>query len=418
MADPVDPRPVSAAPPPRVKPYRTLRHRDYRLLWSAEFVSTLGSQIQRVGIAWQVFELTGDPLQLGLLGLFRFVPVAAFGLFGGVLADRRDRRRLLLISQFALLATSLALAALTFADRVSVLAIYALTFVAYGFAAVGGPSRQALIPALVPEREIANAFAMNTLSMQVAAVSGPAVGGLIIAWFGVGATYVVDAATFLAVIAAVLAMKTRPLVPTTVASGWSLLVEGVRFVRATPILLGVMALDFVATFFGATTTLMPIFAEEVLGVGPRGYGLLLAAAAIGAVLGSLIISTRHTPSRPGRGLLIAVAVYGAALLGFGLSTSFPLSLALLAVSGAADAFSMACRLTIRTMVTPDALRGRIAAVHSTFAMGGPQLGEFQAGIVASFAGVGPGVAAGGLLTIAASAVAAKLVPAIARYRQH
>ena len=417
MAEPADRPPVVAVPPPRVKPYRTLRHRDYRLLWSAEFVSTLGSQIQRVGVAWQIFELTGDPLQLGLLGLFRFIPVAAFGLFGGVLADRRDRRRLLLVSQFALLATSLALAALTFADQVTVLAIYALTFVAYGFAAVGGPSRQALIPALVPEREIANAFAMNTLSMQIASVSGPAIGGLIIGWFGVGATYVVDAATFLAVIAAVLTMRTRPAVPTTIASGWSLLVEGVRFVRATPILLGVMLLDFVATFFGATTTLMPIFAEEVLNVGPKGYGVLLAAPAVGAVLGSLVISTRHAPSRPGFGLLIAVAVFGAALSGFGLSTSFPLSLALLAVSGGADAFSMACRLTIRTMVTPDALRGRIAAVHSTFAMGGPQLGEFQAGIVASVAGVGPGIAVGGLLTILASGVAAKLVPAIARYRQ-
>jgi hypothetical protein len=179
-----------------------------------------------------------------------------------------------------------------------------------------------------------------------------------------------------------------------------------------------MLLDFVATFFGASTTMMPIFAEEVLDVGPRGYGLLLAAPAAGAVAGSLVISSRHTPVRPGRGVLFTVAVYGAALLGFGLSTSFPLSLALLAVSGGADAFSMANRLTIRTMVTPDALRGRIAAVHSTFAMGGPQLGEFQAGLVASLVGVGPGVAVGGLLTVLAAGVTAKLVPAIGRYRQH
>ena len=416
MSDPAAGRPVPDATASRVKPYRTLRHRDFRLLWGAEFVSTLGTQIQRVGVAWQIFELTGNPLLLGLLGLVRFVPVAAFGMFGGVMADRRDRRRLLLISQSALLLISLILATLTFADRISVAAIYALTFVAYAFSAVGGPSRQALIPSLIPEREIAGAYAMNTLSMQVASVSGPAIGGLIIGLVGVGATYLVDAVTFLAVIGALLTMRTRPVVPTVVAGGWALLVEGLRFVRATPILLGVMLLDFVATLFGATTTLMPIFAEEVLDVGPTGYGVLLAAPAAGAVLGSVVISIRHTPSRPGIALLVTVAIYGAAVLGFGLSTSFPLSLALLAISGAADAVSMACRLTIRTMVTPDALRGRIAAVHSTFAMGGPQLGEFQAGLVASLVGVGPGVAAGGFLTVILAGLAAKRVPAIGRYR--
>ena len=418
MPDPVASAssPASDADAAPVKPYRTLRHRDFRLLWSAELLSTSGTQIQRVALAWQVYDLTGDPLQLGLLGLVRFFPVAGFGLFGGVMADRRDRRRLLLVSQLGLLTTSGCLAALTALDAISVAAIYAVTFVAAAVAAVGGPSRQALIPALVPEREIAGAFTMNTLIFHVAAVSGPAVGGLIIAQFGVAVAYSVDAATFLVVIAAVLAMRARPVVAARTAGGLALALEGLRFVRGTPILLGVMSLDFVATFFGASNTLMPIFAEEILDVGPRGLGLLLAAPAAGALAGSIIMSARRVPSRPGLGVLVAVAIYGAALAGFGLSTSFPLSLAFLAASGAADAVSMALRLTVRTVVTPDALRGRIAAVHSTFAMGGPQLGEFEAGLVAALLGAGPSVALGGLATVAAAIVTARLFPAIARYR--
>jgi MFS family permease len=401
---------------PDERPYQTLRHRDFRLLWSAELISTSGTQIQRVAIAWQIFELTGDPLQLGLIGLVRFFPVAAFGLFGGVMADRRDRRRLMLLSQTALMAISLCLALLAGSDRASVPAIYALTFAAAACAAIGGPSRQALIPTLVPRASIAGAFAMGTLSMQVASVSGPPIGGLIIAQSGVTAAYAIDAVTFLAVIAALLAMRTHSAVHATQVGGLALALEGLRFLRGTPILLAVMILDFVATFFGATTTQMPVFAEEVLDVGPRGLGILLAAPAAGAVTASVVLGARRVPARPGLGVIGAVAVFGAALIGFGLSTSFPLSLLCLAVSGAADAVSMAYRLTIRTLVTPDGLRGRIAAVHSTFAMGGPQLGEFEVGLVASFIGVGPAVTIGGLLTVATAGVTARRVPAIARFR--
>jgi MFS family permease len=418
MPGPPGPRDTTIAsrPPPAERPYHTLRHRDFRLLWSAELISTTGTQIQRVAVAWQIFDLTGDPFQLGLLGLARFFPIAAFGLFGGVLADRQDRRRLMLLSQMALLGVALCLALLAGLDQASVAAIYGLTFVSAACAAIGGPSRQALIPALVPEASVPGAFAINTLSMQVASVSGPPIGGLIIWQFGVATAYAIDAATFLAVIAALLAMRARPVVYATHASGLALAIEGLRFLKSTPILLGVMSLDFAANFFGASTTLMPIFAEEVLDVGPRGLGFLYAAPPAGAVVASLIVGTRPMLSRPGVGVLIAVAIYGAGLTGFGLSTSFPLSLACLALSGGSDAFSMAYRLTIRTLATPDALRGRIAAAHSTFAMGGPQLGEFEAGLVAAAVGVGPSVAIGGLLTVAAAGVTAWRVPAIARFR--
>lgn len=407
-----DPR--HSEPPPR--PYRSLRHRDFRQLWTAEFVSTSGSQIQRVAVAWQVYQLTGDPFQLGLLGLFRFLPVFLFGIVGGVMADRQDRRRLLLISQSVLLCTSALLGLLTVTDQITMPAIYAITFASYAVSAIGGPSRQALVPALVPERELTGAMTMNTLSMQVATVMGPAFGGLLIAQAGVATAYFVDAASFIVVIAAIITMKARPKIRVATSGRLAAAVEGFKFVRNRPILIGVMGLDFVATFFGASNTLMPIFAEDVLGVGATGLGLLYAAPAAGAVTGSLIMSFSGSVRRPGLGVLFAVAGYGVCLAGFGASDSIYLSLLFLAGSGASDAVSMALRLAIRTLVTPDELRGRIAALHSTFAMGGPQLGEFYAGSVASLIGVSLAVVIGGSCTVLASASTARWVPAIARFR--
>lgn len=398
------------------RPYLSLRHRDFRQLWTAEFVSTSGSQIQRVAIAWQVYQITGEPLQLGLLGLFRFLPVFLFGIVGGVMADRQDRRRLLLISQSVLLGTSALLAVLTATDQMTMPIIYGITFASYAVSAIGGPSRQALIPALVPASELTGAMTMNTLSMQVATVMGPAIGGILIAQFGVAAAYLVDAVSFVLVILAIVTMRTRPAVRVPTSGRLAAAIEGFRFVRNRPILLGVMGLDFVATFFGASNTLMPIFAEDVLGVGATGLGLLYAAPAAGAVAGSLVMSVSGSVRRPGFGVLAAVAVYGACLIGFGASESVLFSLLCLAGSGAADAVSMALRLAIRTLVTPDELRGRIAALHSTFAMGGPQLGEFEAGAVAAVAGVGASVVIGGIGTVLAAAVTARWVPGIVRFR--
>jgi hypothetical protein len=257
---------------------------------------------------------------------------------------------------------------------------------------------------------------MNTLSMQVATVLGPAVGGTIIAVGGVATAYLVDAASFVLVILAVITMRTRPKVKVPTTGRLDAALEGLSFLRRRPVLLGVMSLDFVATFFGASNTLMPIFAEDVLGIGASGLGLLYAAPAAGAVAGSLVMSFVGSIRRPGFGVLLAVAVYGACLAGFGASQSVLLSLLFLAGSGAADAVSMAMRLAIRTILTPDELRGRIAAVHSTFAMGGPQLGELEAGSAAALMGAGPSVVLGGIATVLAAGVAAWMVPALGRFR--
>ena len=401
---------------PADRSYSVLRHRDYRLLWAGETISVAGSQVQRAAVAWQVFRLTEDPVQLGILGLCRFVPIILFGLAGGVLADQGDRRRTLVITQSILLATSAVLAVLTWADAITMAAIYALVVVAAIVESVANPTRQALIPLLVPRAELPAASTMNLIGFHVASVGGPALGGLLIAWLGVGTAYLIDTISFVAVIYAVLAMQARPVLPPLAVGGFAAALEGLRFLRGSPVLLGVMATDFLATFFGVSTALMPIFAEEVLDAGPRGLGLLLAAPAVGAVASAVVLGITRMPNRAGLIVLISVAVYGACLTGFGLSTTLWLSLLFLAGSGAADSVSMTLRHGMRALLTPDPLRGRVAAVNRTLAAGGPQLGEFEKGVLASFVGAGPAVAAGGVATVLTAVVVGRVYPQIAGHR--
>jgi MFS family permease len=311
--------------------------------------------------------------------------------------------------------SSLTLAALTFTDSISIWAIYGMTVVSGALTAIGRPARQALIPALVPRDELAGAISMNTLSFQVATVAGPALGGLAISGIGLGWVYVFDSLSFVVVLMAIFLMHTRPPAIGATSNTTTAIVEGFAFLRSSPILLGVMSVDFIATFFGAITTLMPIFADDILGSGPGTLGLLLAAPAVGSIIGGAIMSARPIAVRPGFGVLVAIVVYGFAILAFGLSTSFAVSLFFLALSGASDAVSMILRTTLRNLVTPDHLLGRISATHSMFAMGGPQLGEFRAGAMASFMGAGPAVAIGGAMTVASAVLVARLVPGIRRY---
>lgn len=401
---------------PTGRPYRVLRHADYRLLWSAEVLSMIGSQIQKIAVTWQVYELTEDAFKLGLLGLCRFVPVILFGIAGGVIADRGDRRRTLMTAQSILLMLSLILAFLTMSGGISLLVIYALTVISSTVEGVANPTRQALIPLLIPKSEFPAASTMNILAFQLSMVVGPALGGLIIATRGLAAAYVIDALSFTVVIASVLLMKARPPRVHIPMGGFAAAIEGLRFVRVTPVLLGVMVADFVATLFGSCTTLMPIFADDVLGVGPQGLGLLLSAPAAGAVVVASTLSYLRLPDRAGYAIMFSIVIYGACLIGFGLSTNFALSLVLLAGSGAADVLSATLRHATRNLVTPDELRGRVAAVHRTLAVGGPQLGDFRAGVAASVIGAGPAVAIGGVATVLSAMAISVAMPAIGRYR--
>lgn len=390
--------------------FSTLRHRDFRLLWLADTLSILGWQIQRMAITWHVWELTGDALALGVLGLMRFLPILMFGLIGGIIADQWDRRLTLVITHLALMLTSAALVASTLADFKPMTVILVVTAVSSAINALAGPARQALIPNLVPRRDIAGAATMANLAMQAAMVVGPAIGGLMLGATTLAVVYGINAIGFVAVILAALLIRARPEPASTRENPFHAARMGFVFLWQTPILLAVMGLDFIATFFGAFTNLLPIFASEVFGGGPDRLGLLLSAPATGAVIGSVLFGFSRMPDRPGRGMVACVIAYGLCIVGFGMADHLWIALLFLAGTGAADSISMALRHTIRNLVTPDSYRGRIAAAHSMFAMGGPQLGEFRAGAMASGIGAPLAVVIGGIGTVMAAIGAIRLVP--------
>jgi len=393
-----------------------LRHRDFRLLFLGQLVSLTGSQMQQVAVAWQLYVLTRSPLALGTLGLARVVPVILLALGGGVIADALDRRKLMLLSQSSMALASVMLALVTRTQHVTPWAIYGAVALSGAASALDGPARQALVPLLVPLEDLPNALSLHAMAWQVAGVLGPALGGFAIDRLGVLPIYLFDVASFVAVIGALLVMHHRA--PPRRSAGISLgaAVEGLRFLGRTPVILWTMLLDFVATFFAGSMLLMPIYADQILHVGPRGLGWLYAAAPIGAALAALALALRPTIRRQGATVLLMVAIYGASIALFGVSRSWWLSLAMLAVSGAADTVSMVVRQTIRQLATPDELRGRMTAVNMIFFMGGPQLGEFEAGVVARGWGARFSVASGGLACVVAVALVALGVPSLRRLR--
>jgi MFS family permease len=393
-----------------------LRHRDFRLLFFGQLVSLTGSQMQQVAVAWQLYVLTKSPLALGTLGLARVVPVIVFALGGGVIADAFDRRKLILFSQLGMALASLTLALLTRAHAVSPAAIYGAVALAGLAFAVDAPARQALVPLLVPVEDLPNALSLYAMAFEVAAVAGPALAGVAIDQLGVFPIYVADVVSFVAVIGALLVMRHRA--PPRKSAGITLgaAVEGLRFLRRTPVILWTMLLDFVATFFAGALLLMPIYADQILGVGARGLGWLYAAQPVGATLAALALSLRPAVKRQGPALLASVALYGASIAAFGVSRFFWLSLGMLALSGAADMVSMVIRQTIRQLATPDELRGRMTSVNMIFFMGGPQLGEFEAGVVARVWGPRFSVASGGLACVATALLLALTVPSLRALR--
>jgi MFS family permease len=419
---------------PDRRPYAALRHPDLRRYAGGMFVSLLGSQMQNTAIDWHVWVLTGSPLALGAVGLARFVPIVSISLAGGVAADRFDRRRILLTTQSIMLATAAVLAALTFTGRAGLSAIYILTAVAAGANAFDSPARHSFVPRLVPAADLPGAVAILLTAFQLAAIGGPAVAGLVLARghaHGTGAVpagalssvYLLNALSFLAVIGALLRIRSGRGAPAPrdgAASPAAALREGFRFVFRTPLIVWTMLLDFVATFFAGSMSLLPIFATQVLHVGAAGYGWLRAAPAAGAAVGSAVLALRGLPHRQGRIFLGAVAIYGAATALFGLSRNTALTLAALLLVGMSDTVSTVIRQTIRQLATPDALRGRMTSVNMIFFLGGPQLGELEAGVVASLfatAALGATVAvvSGGAATLLVAAAAAWRAPFLLRY---
>jgi len=416
MTEPAAPAQRATPPSPRAARFIALRSRDFRLLLAGQAVSLTGSQMQQVAVVWQLYLLSGSPLALGMLGFFRIVPIIVFALGGGVVADALDRRRLRLFTQTALAMVSIALAVLSHAQRTTPAAIYALAFVAGAATAFDNPARQALVPRLVDREQLPNALSLYATVWQVATIAGPALGGALLAWSGPTAIYLLDVVSFGAVIAALLAMKHRHVGLGKSQISAKAALDGLRFIHRTPLIWSTMLLDFAATFFAGSMLLLPIFADQLLHVGPRGLGFLYAAQPAGAALTGAALSTFPLPRRQGAAMLGAVALYGGAIAVFGISPWFWLSFLMLAVSGAADTVSMVIRQTIRQTLTPDELRGRMSSVNMIFFMGGPQLGEVEAGVVAKLLGVRVAVGSGGLLCAATAAAVALLVPALRRYQ--
>ncbi len=379
--------------------------------------------MQNAAVLWHVSLLVDEqhrPLALGLVGLFKFSAILVCALISGVVADAFDRRRLMILTTSLLTLLSGALAAATFAGIEHPWPIYLLTALSSGVGTFDGAARQALIPALVPIHVLPSALALNTILFQAASSAGPALSGHVMAHFGLGWVYVCNALSFLAVLAALLAMRDVPALKAESRARVSLhaAVEGLRYVFRAPLIRSSMLLDFFATFFSSATALLPIFAKDILNLGEEGYGYLVAAPAVGALVTSAVLAPLAPRIvRRGAVLLWSVIVYGAATVFFGLSHTFWVTYVCLAVTGAADTVSIVMRNIIRQLATPDHLRGRMISVNMIFFMGGPQLGELEAGLVAQRLGAVFSVVSGGVLCLVSTAWVAWREPELRAYRR-
>src|SRR3990172_4211302 len=404
-------------------PFLALQHRNFRLLWAGQGISIAGTMMQSAAVLWHVSLLVPSDqrgLALGLVGLARVVPILLFSLFSGVVADALDRRKVLLLTQSTLALTALVLALITFGGLDTGWPIYVLSPVSAAVASFDGPARQSFFPSLVPRQHLPNAISLNTIIFQFGSVLGPALAGLLIAGAGGGWVYLVNAISFLAVIVALLLMRGVPRRDGAEKREVSLraAAEGLRYVFSEPLIRSSMLLDFFATFFSSATALLPIFAQDILQVGPAAYGLLVAAPSIGALATSAaMVRLVDRIVHRGRVLLWAVAGYGLATVVFGLSQSFWLTFTCLALGGAADTVSMVIRNIVRQLETPGRLRGRMTGVNMVFFIGGPQLGEFEAGAVANWLGATFSVVSGGVGCLVATAWVAVTTPALRRYHK-
>ena len=401
-----------------------LRYRNYRLLGLGLLISVAGSRMQAATVLWQVHDLSGQPIALAGVGLSSILPVIVFSVIAGVAADAFNRRRLILVTQSVMAMLALVLGLLTLAGRVQLWSIYLITALMSAVLTFDLPARQALIPNLLPREVLPSAFGVNATIFHLASIIGPVLAGAVLATAGVGAVYVINAVSFLAVILALVAMGpvAQVLVRPASGSAWrprELTIsarEGLRYVVGQPLIFSSMLLDFVATFFASATYLLPIFAKDILGVGAAGYGWLVAAPSVGAGASSIFLAFRRQLSNQGRTLLLAVAGFGLATIVFGLSRTFLVTFVALAATGATDAVSTIIRNTLRQLQTPDRLRGRMTGIMQVFFLGGPQLGEVEAGVVAQLFGATAAVVSGGVASLVATGWVAARFPQLRRYR--
>jgi len=392
------------------------RDRDYRWLWGGQVVNGIGNQITRIALPYQVYVLTGSTLAIAALTLFQLIPILLFALGAGSLADSFDRRRLLMLTQLGLAACSLVLVVLALQGDPPIAALFAVAFLAAGLSAVDQPARASAIPRLVPPERLPSAIALNQLNYQMASIVGPAIGGILIATIGLAGAYAVDLVSFIASLAALVAIQPLPPLGAVTRPGLEAIREGLRFTRRKRAILGSFVIDLNAMIFGMPTSLFPVLALDVFQTGPAGFGLMAAAPAAGAFVGALFSGWVNAVQRTGRAILIAVAAWGLAITAFGLVTvSFPLALLCLAVAGAADVYSAVFRSSLVQLETPDSLRGRVTSVHILVVTSGPRLGDIEAAVVAALTTPQFAVVSGGLLCVAGVGVVARRFPELAHH---
>jgi MFS family permease len=402
--------------------YAALRVAPFRSLVLNRFCLTVALQIQGVVVGWQVYERTRDPLALGFIGLAEALPFIGFALLAGHVADRKERKRIALWSHGALLACALALLGLSLNPgafgRDAVWPIYVVIFASGIARSFTSPAIIALSAQLVPRELYANAIAWRTSTWQIAAVAGPAAGGLLYGFgsarlaYGVDATLVAMAIAFLGNVPSM----TRTVATEALTIGESL-TSGLRFVFGQRLILGEMSLDLFSVLFGGAIALLPIFASDILMVGPQGLGILRAAPAMGSALMGIVLAHRPPLKHAGAALFACVALFGASMIGFALSESFALSVSLLAFSGMVDNVSIVVRSTLLQTFTPDGMLGRVSAVNQIFIGSSNEIGAFESGLAASLLGTVPSVVFGGVMTLLVVAVTAWRIPELLRMRE-
>lgn len=387
------------------------RHRPFQLFWLARVFATVALQMLVVAVGWQVYAMTGSALDLGLVGLAQFVPAFLLVLIAGHVADRYDRSAILRLCQIVEGLAAAGLAIGTAAGWLTREWIFLFVFVIGAARAFEAPSLQALLPGIVPMPMLPKAVAGSASANQLATIAGPALGGLVYLYNPV-LVYTICGALFISASFLVSLINVARAAPKREKINVQVLFAGIGFIRRKPVILGAISLDLFAVLLGGATALLPIYAKDILLVGPLGLGILRASPAIGALLMAIVLARWSLNRNAGRKMFAGVALFGVATIVFALSTSFLLSIAALVVLGAADMVSVVVRQTLVQMQTPDNMRGRVTAVNTLFIGTSNQLGEFRAGVMAEFTGSLVAVLAGGIGTLLIVALWARLFPAL------
>jgi len=400
--------------------YAVLKVRDFRLFISFRFFMTIAIQMQSIIVGWQVYQLTKDPLSLGLIGLAEAIPFIAVALFAGHVADRYNRKKIILWFDLVFLLGTCGLLLFTYFSSgmirtIGILPIYIVVAISGIARAFIYPSTIAIMAQMVPRELYANSSTWNSTTWHIAAITGPAIGGLVYGFFGVKIAYL-SVISFMLVSILLLSIVKKYITPPVEESEsiFQRLSSGIKFVFKNQILFGTMSLDMFAVLFGGAVAMLPIFAAEVLNVGPQGLGLLRSAPMAGAVIMSLIIAFRPPMAKAGRYLLIGVAGFGLSIILFALSKNFYLSMGLLMLSGMFDNISVIIRATTMQLITPDEMRGRVASVNSIFIGSSNEIGSFESGVAAKLMGLIPSVIFGGGMTLLIVAITAKWAPKLRR----